>query len=143
MVAMETNTMPGMLLVDATHPSLDGELDRFFDELRAERRYFGPSASGNPKPFRSLTDALRRRDGFRLAALDSGRVVGLARIDDGGELFIAVVADRRGEGVGTTLGHAAVQRAALLGYRKVVLRSTRRRQVAWCQALSTCSRPIT
>ena len=84
------------------------ELERFLDDLHDEPRYFGPSASGNPKPFRSLIEALRRRDGFRLAAVECGRIVGVARVDEAGELFIAVTADRRGAGIGTTLGHAAV-----------------------------------
>jgi GNAT superfamily N-acetyltransferase len=73
-----------------------------------------------------LVEALRRSDGFRLAALECGRVVGVARVDQAGEMFIAVTADRRGAGIGTTLGHAAVQRAAYLGHRRVVLRTTRR-----------------
>src|SRR5262245_27379914 len=41
----------GPLIVDADHPSLDAEHDRFFEALRSEPRYFGPSASTNPKPY--------------------------------------------------------------------------------------------
>ena len=130
MAGMETTELDGIQVVDALHPSLDGELERFFDDLHHEPRYFGPSASSNPKPFRSLVDALRRRDRFRLAALECGRVVGVARVDEGGELFIAVVPDRRGNGIGSTLGHAAVQQAAQLGYRRIVLRTTRRSRTA-------------
>jgi GNAT superfamily N-acetyltransferase len=126
MVRMVTTELGGILVIDGLHPSLDGELARFFDELHDEPRYFGPSASTNPKPFRSLVEALRRRDGLRLAALECGRVVGVARVDGRGELFIAVTADRRGAGIGSTLGHAAVQRAACLGHRRVVLRTSRR-----------------
>jgi GNAT superfamily N-acetyltransferase len=128
MVVMETQNE--IHVVDAVHPSLDDELDRFFDDLHDEPRYFGPSASDNPKPFRSLVESLRRRDGIRLAAMECGRVVGVARVDAGGELLIAVTADRRGNGIGTTLGHAAVQRAAYLGHRRVVLRTTRRHRAA-------------
>src|SRR5262245_45922324 len=98
MARMETTEPDNIQVVDALHPSLDDELERFFDDLRDEPRYFGPSASSNPKPFRSLVDALRRREGFRLAALECGRVVGVARVDRAGELFIAVIADRRGVG---------------------------------------------
>jgi len=127
---MDTTELGGIIVVDALHPSLDDQLERFFDELHDEPRYFGPSASSNPKPFRSLVDALRRREGFRLAALECGRVVGVARVDEGGELFIAVTADRRGGGIGTTLGHAAVQRAAYLGHRRVSLRTTSRSRAA-------------
>src|SRR5688572_19860649 len=120
MVVMETTALHDIHVVDALHPSLDDELDRFFDELHDEPRYFGPSASENPKPFRSLVEALRQRDGITLAAMEGGRVVGIARVDTSGELLIAVTADRRGNGIGTTLGHAAVQRAACVGHRRVV-----------------------
>ena len=58
--------------------------------------------------------------------MEGGRVVGVARVDITGELLIAVSADRRGDGIGTTLCHAAVQRAACAGQRRVVLRTTRR-----------------
>src|SRR3954453_10802786 len=129
MVVMET-APKDIQVVDAMHPSLDVELDRFFEELRDERRYFGPSASDNPKPFRSLVESLRGGDGIKLAAMKRGRVVGVARVDAGGELLIAVTADRRGNGIGTTLGHAAVQRAACLGHRRVVLRTSRRHRAA-------------
>ena len=130
MAGMETTEQNEIHVVDALHPSLDDELDRFFDELHDEPRYFGPSASDNPKPFRSLVESLRRRDGIKLAAMECGRVVGVARVDAGGELLIAVTADRRGHGIGTTLGHAAVQRAAFLGQRRVVLRTNRRHRAA-------------
>jgi GNAT superfamily N-acetyltransferase len=127
---METTELDGIQVVDALNPSLDDELERFFDDLHGEPRYFGPSASSNPKPFRSLVNALRRREGLRLAAVECGRVVGVARVDGAGELFIAVIADRRGAGIGTTLGHAAVQRAACLGQRRVVLKTSRRHRAA-------------
>src|SRR5262245_13106189 len=120
----------GPLIVDADHPSLDAEHQRFFEALRAEPRYFGPSASTNPKPYPSLIDALRSREGFRLAAVDHGRVVGLARVAPDGELFIAIVADRRGTGVGTALGRAMLQRAARSGHGRVVMRSSRRSRAA-------------
>ena len=127
---MDTKELGGIQVVDALHPSLDDELERFFEDLHDEPRYFGPSASSNTKPYRSLVEALRRREGFRLAALECGRVVGVARVDGTGELFMAVTADRRGAGIGTTLGHAAVQRAVCLGHRRVVLRTTRRHRAA-------------
>jgi RimJ/RimL family protein N-acetyltransferase len=120
----------GILLVDAQHPSLGAELDRFFDALHDERRYFGPSASANPKPFRSLIESLRAPDGVRMAAIECGRAVGVARVDTSGELFIVIVDDRRGTGVGTMLGRAVLDRAAAAGYRRVVLRTTRRSRAA-------------
>jgi GNAT superfamily N-acetyltransferase len=118
------------VILDAEHPTLDAAQERFYETLRAERRYFGPSAATNPKPFPSLIDALSRRDGIRLAAVEQGRLVGLARVAIDGELFIAIVDDRRGSGVGTALGRAALERAADCGYRRIVMRSTQRSRAA-------------
>jgi GNAT superfamily N-acetyltransferase len=118
----------GILVVDAQHPSLGAELDRFFDELRDEPRYFGPSAAANPKPYRSLIRALQESDGVRLAAIECGRAVGVARVDTAGELFIAIVNDRRGTGVASLLGRTVLDRAAAAGYRRVVSRTSRRRR---------------
>lgn len=116
----------GMSIVPVDHPSLGGDIGRFLAALRAEPRYFGPSAKANPKPFPSLIEALGERGGFRLAAVEAGRVVGMCRVDGGGELHVAVVADRRGEGIGNQLAGAALQRAAELHYPVVTARSTRR-----------------
>ena len=125
--AWKRQNSTGSIVVDALHPSLDDELERFFDDLHDEPRYFGPSASDNPKPFRSLVEcaAATRWVSVGGAGVRTA-LVGVARVDEAGELFIAVTADRRGAGIGTTLGHAAVQRAACLGHRRVVLRTTRR-----------------
>jgi hypothetical protein len=118
----------GILVIDAQHPSLGAELDRFFDELRSEPRYFGPSAAANPKPSRSLIKALQESDGVRLAAIECGRAVGVARVDATGELFIAIVNDRRGTGVASLLGRAVLDRASRAGYRRVASRPSRRRR---------------
>jgi len=116
----------GTRIVHVDHPSFGNDIERFVTELRNEPRYFGPTASTNPKPFPSLIEALRDRGGFRLAAVESGRIVGMARIDGSGELFLAVVADRRRSGIGQQLAAAALVRAAELDYATVSIRSTRR-----------------
>lgn len=123
-----TGTPRGMTIVPVDHPSLGGDVDRFIAALRAEPRYFGPSAKANPKPFPSLIEALREAGGFGLAAVEQSRVIGLCRVDESGELHVAVTADRRGDGVGRALARAALQRAAELGYPVVTARSTRRSQ---------------
>lgn len=105
-------------------------VDRFVETLRSEPRYFGPSASTNPKPFPSLIAALQGRGGFRIAAVESGRIVGLVRVDGAGTLSIAVAVDRRGTGIGTMLGGAAIERAATLHYGRIVIRSSRRSRAA-------------
>jgi hypothetical protein len=114
-----------VVIAAADHPSLARDVERFLDELRAEPRFFGPRAAANPKPFPSLIEALSGRDRFRYAAVECGRIVGLARIDDHGELFVAVVAERRAGGIGIELCRAALRRAAELDLGTVVLRSTR------------------
>lgn len=108
----------------ADHPSLHGQIDAFVDRLRAEQRYFGPTAKRNPKPTRSLLDALQGRGGFRMAAGGGDRIVGLARVDGAGELFLAVDNEHRGLGIGTELGRAAAVRARDLHYARLVIRST-------------------
>lgn len=112
------------------HPSLSGDIAGFLDRLQAEHRYFGPSARSNPKPSRSLIASLHESDGFRLAAVECGKIVGLARVDASGELFMAVAAEHRGRGIGSALGREVARRARQLDYTRVVLRSTRRSRAA-------------
>lgn len=128
--ATPTPATRGTTIISADHPSYSGEITRFLDRLRSEPRYFGPSAKANPKPFPSLIEALGGRGGFRIAAVEQGRIVGLARVDGAGELFLAVVADRRGAGIGAALGRASLERAAGLHYHRIVMRSTRRSRAA-------------
>lgn len=117
---------PDIHIVASDHPSLDKDVERFLDDLRAQPRYFGPSAAANPKPFPSLIAALAEREGFRLAAVECGRIIALGRLDGAGEIHIAVTADRRGLGVGTAVGRAIIARARELGYGLVTMRTTRR-----------------
>ena len=122
--------MTPIRIVAADHPSVDRDVDHFLDALRSEPRYFGPSARSNPKPFPSLIEAFAERTGFRLAASIDGRICGLVRVDPSGDVAIAVAADHRGRGVGTVLGQAALARAIELGYRRLVMRSSRRSRAA-------------
>jgi GNAT superfamily N-acetyltransferase len=119
-----------ILITAADHPSLAGDIDRFIAHLHAEHRYFGPTARSNPKPSRSLIQSLQGRGGFRMAAIECGRIIALARVDGGGELFMAVGAEHRGRGVGVELGRAVALRARQLNYTRLVLRSSRRSRAA-------------
>lgn len=110
----------------ADHPSLDRAVGDFIATLRAEQRFFGPSARTNPKPFPSLIAQLERPGGFRLAAMSAGNVIGLVRVDDDGSMSIAVASGRRGRGIGTSLLTNALERAAQLQYGRLVIRSSRR-----------------
>jgi GNAT superfamily N-acetyltransferase len=129
-VQMTGSVTSGIQIVAADHPSLDRDVEQFLARLAAEPRFFGPRASANPKPFPSLIRALGERGGFRLAAIECGRVIGLVRVDERGNAHIAVAADRRGTGVGTELGRAALERAISLDYGRIVLRSSRRSRAA-------------
>ncbi len=120
----------GVQVIAADHPSLDRDVARFLAGLAREPRYFGPSAAANPKPFPSLIQSLGARGGFRLAAVECGRVIGLVRVDEHGHAYIAVVPERRGAGIGTALGRAALDRAIALGYTRIVLRTSRRSRAA-------------
>jgi GNAT superfamily N-acetyltransferase len=114
----------------ADHPSLDGDVDTFLRRLGAEPRFFGPSARSNPKPSRSLIASLSGRGGFKLAAVECGRIVGLARVDGAGELFMAVDAEHRARGIGSALGRSVAVRARQLHYTRIVMRSTQRSRAA-------------
>jgi GNAT superfamily N-acetyltransferase len=125
-VPLTPSILAGVQIVAADHPSLDRDVERFLAGLSSEQRYFGPTAAANPKPFPSLIRQLGQRGGFRLAAVECGRVIGLVRVDDAGNLWIAVAADRRGNGVGVQLGRCALRRAISLGYGRIVLRTSQR-----------------
>lgn len=122
-------TLTESLVIAADHPSLDGQIETFLADLRSESRYFGPTARCNPKPFPSLIASLEQRGAFRLARMEGDRVVGLVRIDGVGTVFMAVAADHRGQGIGSSLLATALERAERLGYRRLVMRTTRRSRV--------------
>lgn len=105
----------GILVVEASHPSLDGELDRFFDTLHSDQ----PGGGTAPSP---VVEALRCRDGVRLAAIECGRVIGVARVDRVGRVYVAVANDRRAIGVGPALARALIERT---GRRSVPMAITR------------------
>ena len=113
-------------IVAVDHPSLDVDLDRFLTELRSERRHIGPPARTNTAPLPSLVTSLRGRGGFRIAAVECGRVIGLVRVDGAGAVWIAVAAHRRGWGIGAALGRAALERAIAMNYPRLVIHSVRR-----------------
>ncbi len=108
-------------LVAADHPSLDGATQRFAQELREERRFFGQAARDVTKPFPSVITEVTRTDGFRMALVEGDRIVALARVDRSGTATMAVVADRRNSGLGTNLLRAVVERARRLGFDRIVM----------------------
>lgn len=117
---------PDIIITPADHPSLDDGVADLLAELRAEPRFFGPSARSGPKPSASLVEGLRRQGGFRLAAVGCDRVVGVVRVDQDGDVLIAVHRGRRGRGIGTALLAAATHRAADDGWTRLVIRTSHR-----------------
>jgi GNAT superfamily N-acetyltransferase len=113
------------------HPSLDGAIVRFCDDLRAETRWFGRRGTAASKPSLTLVRRLAAPSpGLRLAAVHEGAIVGVARIDveapAGPELLVAVAAPWRGRGVALALGQAIVARAHDAGIERVVLHTSYR-----------------
>jgi hypothetical protein len=95
MNVVQLSPAPGVQIVAADHPSLDREVAGFLAGLATEPRYFGPSAAANPKPFPSLIQALGANEGFRLAAVERGQMIGRVRVDPSGR-----AARRVGEALG-------------------------------------------
>ena len=118
-----------LVVVSVDHPCLDRDVERFLDDLRSEPRYFGPTARTNPKPFPSLVGLLQRRTGIRLGVVECGRLIGLGRVDRAGQVFLAIAADRRGQGVGSTLVRSVIERAIAHGYSRLTIRTTERSRV--------------
>ncbi len=112
---------PAIRLVAADHPCLAGATQRFGQELRRERRFFGSQARDVSKPFPSAISEVTRSDGFRMALVEGDRVVALARIDAHGTATMAVVADRRRAGLGTRLLRDVVDRAHRNGFDRIVM----------------------
>jgi GNAT superfamily N-acetyltransferase len=116
------------VFVAPAHPSLDGAVGRFCDELRVETRYFGRRAAAAPKPAASLIRRLESPvPGIALAALVDGQLIGLARIDEhavgGPELLVAVAGPWRKQGVALALVTEIVARAHRAGMSRIVLRT--------------------
>jgi GNAT superfamily N-acetyltransferase len=123
--------MSGNICIAAgEHPSLTSDLGPFVAELAAEQRYFGPTGRCTPKASRALITNLAAPGGFRVLAMADQHVVGAVRVDEDGELFVAVLATHRGLGIGYCLAEAAIARATRLGHRSIVLRTTRRARAA-------------
>ena len=122
---------PPFVLVAPGHPSLDGAVARFCDELRAETRWFGRKADHAARPSAVLVRRLAADGpGIRLAAVHDGELIGLARIDlsgpSGAELFVAVAAPWRRMGVALALGREVVARAHASGIPRIVMRTSYR-----------------
>lgn len=116
----------GPYVVAIDHPSLQLLVTPFVDELRSETRRFDRRGRANPKPFPSLvakvTDVERRRFGV----IEHERLVGMASLSRDGEVAVAIAAPHRGRGLGSMLLTHVAGRAVALGYRRLMMESSRR-----------------
>ena len=110
-------------VVAADHPSLDGAVQAFVDAL--EPTTCPPGGEGHRRRA-AHWDAGRAGDGFRVAAIEDTRIVGLAQVDAAGVLDVVVASDRRDLGIGTALVGQVVARARQSGYDRLVLPGSRR-----------------
>jgi GNAT superfamily N-acetyltransferase len=115
-----------MRIVAINHPSLTASVDGFLHELRAEKRFFGRPSGWGTKPYPSLIARLADPAGLRMGAVEGGRLIALANVDGDGEVALAIVADRRGCGIGADLLSTLLRRAQRVGFRRLVLPTTYR-----------------
>lgn len=112
------------VVVALGHPSLTNCLAEFADQLRGEQRYFGRSAV--PKPSRSMIERLMTLGSVNFGVMSNDQLIAMARVDDSSELDIAVLADWRGNGIGSLLLRHTIERAEFVGHERIVLHSSRR-----------------
>jgi GNAT superfamily N-acetyltransferase len=105
-----------LLVIAVDHPSLDGALERFLDELRNERA----CVARRPTPGRTPSPALIARLGatkvMRLGVLVSGRLIAVAAVDNDGAVALAVAKDHRRRGIANALMEVVSERTTSIGY---------------------------
>ena len=110
-----------LLITAVDHPSLDGALDVFLDELRSERACSGRGGSGRGPatgrtPYPELIDRLGADKMLRLGVLAGTRLIAVAAVDNDGAVALAVVKDHRRRGIANHLIDVVAQRTAAIGY---------------------------
>ncbi len=104
------------LVIAVDHPSLDGALQTFLDELRAEVGCAGrgPTAARTPSP--DLIDRLGAPRTMRLGVISGGRLLAVASVTNDGSVALAVVRDHRRRGIANELMEVVSARASAIGY---------------------------
>jgi GNAT superfamily N-acetyltransferase len=110
-----------LLITAVDHPSLDGALDVFLDELRSERGCSGRGRTGRGPatgrtPYPELIDRLGADKMLRLGVLAGTRLIAVAAVDNDGAVALAVVKDHRRRGIANHLINVVAQRTAAIGY---------------------------
>ncbi len=108
---------PDQLLVIAVdHPSLNGTLKIFLDELRAERGCRGHGPTRGRTPYPELIDRLAAPKMMRLGVMHERRLIAVAAVDNHGAVALAVVEEFRRRGIANELVKVLSERAATIGY---------------------------
>jgi GNAT superfamily N-acetyltransferase len=104
------------LVIAVDHPSLNGTLGLFLDELRAERGCKGHGPTRGRVPFPELIERLGAPKMMRLGVMQERRLIAVAAVDNQGAVALAVVEEYRRRGIANELVTVLTERAGLLGY---------------------------
>jgi len=104
------------LVIAVDHPSLDGALQTFLDELRSESGRTGRGPSSGRTPSTELIDRLGAPRTMRLGIVAGGRLVAVASVDNDGSVALAVARDQRRRGFANELMEVVSARASAIGY---------------------------
>ena len=104
------------LVIAVDHPSLNGTLGIFLDELRAERGCKGHGPTRGRTPYPELIDRLAAPKMMRLGVMNERRLIAVVAVDNHGAVALAVVEAFRGRGIANELVQVLSERAATLGY---------------------------
>ncbi len=91
------------LVIAVDHPSLNGTLKMFLDELRAERGCRGHGPTRGRTPYPELIDRLAAPKMMRLGVMHGRRLIAVAAVDNHGAVALAVVEEFRRRGIGNKL----------------------------------------
>lgn len=108
--------MHPFLVIAVDHPSMNGTLGVFLDELRAERGCHGHGPTRGRRPFPELIDRLGAPRMMRLGVMHENRLIAVAAVDNDGAVALAVVEGFRRRGIANELVRVLTERAAAIGY---------------------------
>jgi GNAT superfamily N-acetyltransferase len=103
-------------IIAVDHPSLNGTLGVFLDELRAERGCKGHGPARGRRPFPELIERLGAPRMMRLGVMHDSRLIAVAAVDNDGAVALAVVEDFRRRGIANDLVRVLADRAEAIGY---------------------------
>jgi len=104
------------LVIAVDHPSLDGALQTFLQELRSEIGCTGRGPTPARTPSTDLIDRLGASKTMRLGVMVGGRLVAVASVDNEGSVALAVAREHRRRGVANELMEVVSARASAIGY---------------------------